>query len=64
MKLTAVVATKFKVKCFMHCGFLQEELVFRQAEEERKQLEEEKKKQMERAKAEKILRFECYISIQ
>lgn len=39
-------------------GFLQEELVFRQAEEERKQLEEEKKKQIERAKAEKILRFE------
>lgn len=37
---------------------LQEELVFRRAEEERKQLEEEKKKQMERAKAEKILRYE------
>ena len=37
---------------------MQEELVFRRAEEERKQLEEEKKKQIERAKAEKILRSE------
>lgn len=42
----------------MHRGLLQEELVFRQAEEERKQLEEEKRKQTERAKAEKILRLE------
>lgn len=70
MKLTnftAGVSTDLDVHISKTCtsivmqhGFLQEELVFRQAEEERKQLEEEKKKQVERAKAEKTLRFEFF----